>query len=193
MTSTPIVRRLILIGLATAFGIQVSAQPRQTFRSATRLIEVPVIVTDRAGKPVTGLTQGDFTVTEDGVPQEIRFFEVRDLRTAPSQPVASATDRSAVNTFSNALPDSSGTATVILLDRLNASFDSQWFGREHIARYLRGLRPDDRTALYVLDGGIRVLHDFSNDPASLARALEIYQARVSGHYDASNEPAPDLG
>ena len=64
--------------------------------------------------------------------------------------------------------------------------------RSGVDRALKGTRPDDRIALYALDGGIRVLHDFTTDAASLRRALEQYQARVSGAYDASTDPGPNL-
>ena len=40
----------------------------------THLIDTTLSVHDADGRIVTGLTQGDFTVVEDGVPQKIRFF-----------------------------------------------------------------------------------------------------------------------
>jgi Ca-activated chloride channel homolog len=40
-----------------------------------RLVNVFVNVTDAAGAPVPGLTQDDFTLTEDGHPQKIAYFE----------------------------------------------------------------------------------------------------------------------
>lgn len=44
------------------------------------LVELYVAALDGAGRPVTGLTAGDFRVLEDGRPQEVRRFEeVRDL------------------------------------------------------------------------------------------------------------------
>jgi hypothetical protein len=61
----------------------VKAHQQAPFRTATRLVEVHVVVTDRSRKPVEGLTRADFTITEDGVPQSISIFEVRDARTPP--------------------------------------------------------------------------------------------------------------
>jgi Ca-activated chloride channel family protein len=49
-----------------------SAQP--TFRSDVRLINVAAAVRDAGGKLVDGLTQDDFEILEDGVPQKIAFF-----------------------------------------------------------------------------------------------------------------------
>ncbi|HJR57944.1 MAG TPA: VWA domain-containing protein [Vicinamibacterales bacterium] len=194
MSVRPIVRRGVLgVVLAAVACLPLIAQSRQTFRTATRLVEVSVVVTDRLGAPVTGLTKAEFSLEEDGQAQAISFFEVRDDRAAPPSLAPSRGPEPAPNTFSNVLPPGPGTATVILLDRLNAGFDSQWFARKHIEQYLGEMRPGDRVALYVLDGTVRVLHDFSTSASSLRRALEIYQARVSGHYDASMEPPPDMG
>jgi VWFA-related protein len=169
-------------------------QPPPTFRTTTRLVEVPVVVTDRAGRPVPGLTRDDFELTEDGKPQAISVFDVLDTRAVPSRPVAPVDEESdeASPHFTNHVPRSGGSAVVILLDRLNAGLDSQWFAKIGVDRALKATRPDDRIALYALDGGIRVLHDLTTDAASLRRALEQYQARVSGAYDASTDPAPNL-
>ena len=55
-----------------------------------------VNVKDKSGKPVEGLTAKDFTVTEDGAEQSIRFFEyqkvsdVAEAGAARFQPSAAA-------------------------------------------------------------------------------------------------------
>src|ERR1700694_5950114 len=49
---------------------------------STKLVIEGVNVKDKQGKPVKGLTAKDFTVTEDGVPQQISFCEYQELATA---------------------------------------------------------------------------------------------------------------
>src|SRR5688500_11016957 len=46
----------------------------EVVRVDTELVEVPVVVTDRAGKPVLNLKQNNFTVYEDGKTQELADF-----------------------------------------------------------------------------------------------------------------------
>ena len=40
-----------------------------TFQTSTQLVVETVVVKDKAGKPVEGLTAKDFIITEDGAPQ----------------------------------------------------------------------------------------------------------------------------
>ena len=176
-----------------AIAASIAHGQQEPFRTATRLVEVHVVVTDRSKKPVEGLTRDDFAIFEDGVPQTLSIFEVRDTRAPrPAAPAIEVDDGPGLN-VTNQSGSVSGSRTVLLLDRMNAAFDSQWFARRHIDAYLSRMRSGDTLALYVLDSGMRVLHDFSSDAASLRRALDVYQARVTGVYDASMEPPADLG
>jgi hypothetical protein len=53
------------------------------FRSTVRRVPVDVVVTNKDGNPVHGLTIDDFVVQEDGKEQNVLSFEVFD-GTAPS-------------------------------------------------------------------------------------------------------------
>lgn len=57
-----------------------------TFRSATNLVEVDVVVQDRDGRFVPGLTADDLVVFEDGQPQTIQQFYLVNNAAPATQP-----------------------------------------------------------------------------------------------------------
>jgi VWFA-related protein len=63
-------------------------QPPPSFRSRVTVVPIDVRVVDRNGKPITGLTQQDFTVSEDGVPQQIVHFSFKTLTAVAPGPEA---------------------------------------------------------------------------------------------------------
>src|SRR5262245_66616425 len=68
-------RSTIFFCLAVAFATA-GRSPAQQPVTGTRVeaVQLDVIVTDASGKPVTGLTQGDFTVLEDKKEQKLTTF-----------------------------------------------------------------------------------------------------------------------
>ena len=90
----------------TPLAAQSPAKPPQqsgsVIRTTTRLVTLDVVVTDKSGKPVKNLTAADFTILEDGNPQQISNFEppefhssvsARSATGAPSGTPASARGR----------------------------------------------------------------------------------------------------
>jgi VWFA-related protein len=59
-------------------------QPAAVFRSATNLVSVDVVVRDGAGEVVKGLTAADFTIVEDGKPQQIQTFTFQQITDRPA-------------------------------------------------------------------------------------------------------------
>ncbi|HYP15292.1 MAG TPA: VWA domain-containing protein, partial [Bryobacteraceae bacterium] len=82
----------LLVGsfaLCAQIGQNTSPDGPPAFQSTTQLVIETVTAKDKDGNPVTGLTARDFTLTENGVPQEIRFFEFQKLDHAPdNQPIS---------------------------------------------------------------------------------------------------------
>src|SRR5215216_4066364 len=61
---------------AFVLGVSVTLAAQQpTFRSGTQTVPLYITVTDAAGRLVPGLTKEDFTVLDNGIPQDITVFD----------------------------------------------------------------------------------------------------------------------
>src|ERR1051325_1045712 len=68
-------RRSLLIVLSIVLGPTLCVgQDIETLKIDTDLVTVPVIATNTNGLYITDLRQEEFTITEDGVAQQIAFF-----------------------------------------------------------------------------------------------------------------------
>jgi len=138
---------------------------------------VDVIVTDKDGHPVTDLKLEDFTLLEDGKPQEIAVFTFEQPGEAPAAEVATLPP----NVHSNrAQPRAAGPLNIILLDFLNTTASDQAQARDHILKYIESdFQPQQRTALLVLTDRLYVLQDFTTDVEKLRAAAERAEVRDS--------------
>ena len=140
-------------------SLTLGAQDRATFKSAIDLVHFGVAVVDKQGQPVTGLTQQDFQVVENGKPQSLQFFAAGDPDAAPPLHLGMLLDtsgsmfedlsdaRSAAVKFVNAIEHA---ADVTLVD-----FDTEVrvarFGPndyERLVERIRARKPDGETALF---------------------------------------------
>lgn len=182
-------------GTATQQTPPAQAQP---LRVATRLVQVNVIVTDKHGEPVTGLTKDDFSLLDSGKPQSISFFaeETNQLSNAPAMQTAALTTAPPGHTFSNRFDEKAGvptSVTVILIDYLNTHVTDMAFARQQVIKFLHQLQPQDRVALYELKSQLRILHDFTTDADSLLRALDKSTNTETHQMAGSDFDASDTG
>src|SRR6266567_2638873 len=64
-------------------GHNTASKEDATFKVSTQLVVETVVVKDKSGNAVEGLTAKDFTITENGVSQTIKFFEYQKLQDTP--------------------------------------------------------------------------------------------------------------
>jgi Ca-activated chloride channel family protein len=64
---------------STRAVIAASASTAAATAAEDYVVSLPVTVTDSGGRPVRGLSEQDFSVTEDGEPQTIRAFADKDI------------------------------------------------------------------------------------------------------------------
>ena len=147
--------------------------PAPTVRVNTRLVLVDVVVTDKQGKPVSGLKTEDFTVEEKGKKQKIAFFQTPEeaqKQTAPPQ--------LGPGLYSNKpeFRSPGGPLMVLLLDAANTPFRDQAYSRQQMLKYVtQQFKPGMRMGVFTLTNSLQVLQDFTGDPEVLLAALKKYQ------------------
>src|SRR6266478_1039849 len=180
----------LLTVLSTPMMAQQAPPPQSApkFTARTELVTVPVVVL-RQGSPfrqlqirgwldehVTGLTKDDFEIEEDGQPKPIATFEEIS---GSNSPIKRATPPPGV--FTNEIvSDGPVSMTVILLDLIHTPYFYQDAVKKKLLEYLqRDFRGDQPTMLAVLHpNGLRILHDFTNDPQLLAKLVRLLRGNI---------------
>jgi len=117
MRSTVAFAVLLAAGLplAGAPGAQEPTPVPPSFPAQVSAITVDVVVLDKSGAPVRGLTRDDFTVLEDGRPQTIVGFEARDVEGSLPAAESPASPLIGTNEGAAARP---GRTLILLIDDL---------------------------------------------------------------------------
>jgi VWFA-related protein len=170
----------VIIGTgAEVLRAQGTASSQHPLRVTTRLVQIAVLVQDKQGKPVTGLTKDDFVLLDNKKNQEIQLFSVDTNQVMPSAERPLPRD-----TYTNEIGQGGAPSnlTVILMDSFNTAYLDQAWARKQIVKLLLTIQPQDRVALYTLGSHLRVLHEFTSNASSLIEALTKY----------NGERAPDM-
>jgi Ca-activated chloride channel family protein len=151
-----------IVLLATADGPVSSAVARQDaiFRSSTRIVPVITTVTDAQGRLVPALERDEFTILDNGRPQDITFFE------------------SEVQPFS----------VVVMMDfsaSMTANLDLL---KEASEQFIIRMLPEDEGQVGAFSDKIQFSGEFTNDRDDLIFALRDLQfGNPTRLYDAINE------
>jgi VWFA-related protein len=156
-------------------GAQASAEAQKpggdlVLKSTVNRVILDVVVTDSNGRPVRGLTAKDFSVAEDGRPQEVLAFDVHSLDTAsdfaklPPLPA---------NTFVN-IPTTPerGPLYVLLLDLVNSENSDEPYARKQLLNFISEKPKGTRVAIFVLSDGLHLVQGFTDDEKQLYAVLD---------------------
>lgn len=147
-----------MAALTVAAVAGLSAAVVAQFASGVNVVEVYATVTDAAGEPVTGLTQADFIVRENGDAQQVSTFAAGEFPLS----VAIAIDRSF----------SMGGERLALAKSAARAF-------------LGELRPGDQSMLIAVGSQVEIAAPLSTDrPAQYAIVSELDAFGTTGLYDA---------
>ena len=153
-------------------------------QGGTRVVLVNVVAKDKHGKPVADLTRDDFVLRDNGQEEKIALFALEEA----SQTATAVSSSPARLTFTNRPAPGVAAVTVFLFDELNTKLTDQEFAKKEFLRYLRELPADSRAAVFALGDSLSLLHDFSQDMASLLAVIEKHKNRVNPEVDAATAP-----
>ena len=150
-----------ILGMTVALGAQ---QP--TFRSTAQIVPLYITVTDSAGRLVPNLTKEDFTVLDNGVPQEIAVFD------NTVRPITSVV-----------MLDTSGSMT-LNLDLMKAAAE----------QFIIRLLPEDKAMVGAFNNKVEfATTGFTNDRDELAHAIrELDYGNATRLWDAADQSLEQL-
>jgi VWFA-related protein len=136
-----------LLLFSAAAGAQ-SQEPGTTFSGTVEVkeAEVEVLVTDRDGKPVSGLTAQDFKIVEDGQP-----VEITNLSPTAAQPFVLG----------------------VFLDEVSLNGPSRNLALKGLKSFFAStLRPGDRAIIFRYPGSLEIQGEPTGDAAALGAILD---------------------
>jgi Ca-activated chloride channel homolog len=132
-----------------AASIAVAQSPETRFQSGVDLVALNVVVTDPQGRFVSGLSSPEFSVFEDGQPQDISLFDV-----APA-PIDLA----------------------LLLDTSSSMADKIGTVQQAAIGFTSVVRQGDRISIVDVKDTVKVIHPLNEDFASARKAIGSTYAR----------------
>lgn len=123
-----------------------------------RLVSLNVKVSDAAGKTLPALRKEDFVVYEDGVPQDLFYFE----------------------------PVSAPLNIVLLLDLSGSTAHKMKIIKKAAEKFVDSLKPDDNIAVAAFTRRFFIISNFTTDHEQLKDRIDDIKNRHSGtaYYDA---------
>jgi VWFA-related protein len=181
--------RIISAALACA-GLLAQEQPAPTFRTNTNLVIINVAIKDKSGKAVEGLKKDQFTLLEDGKPQQISVFELEHLNgeTLPPLEVPAPTLKTRGPAENKATPpvEASPVNSTLKSDQLKDRrlialfFDlssmqpaEQIRARDAAMKFIdTQMTASDTVSIMTLTNELRVVQEFTNDRETIVSAIQ---------------------
>jgi VWFA-related protein len=169
------VRSLILFLFSSALVGSASAQQNVTPTQAasSHSIVLDVVVTDKSGKPVSGLQEQDFSVLDDKSPRKIVSFRASEQAAETSE---------------------SSVQAIVVIDAVNSSSQSVIFEAQQLQKFLRqgdGRLPLPMSLVILTDTSTQIQPQPTRDGNALADGLGTNQPglraiqRSAGFYGAT--------
>jgi len=148
-----------------------SSDADDVIKVTSNLVSLDVIVKDKKGKAVTDLKPEDFTISENGVPQKIEFFDSTLTSVNESgEPTSTTVSTHPVPRNPTGLPRN---IIALVLDGQSTGAVNLKHVREGVVKYIRQhISENDSVGLFSISSGLQLLQPFTQDKARLIAAVE---------------------
>jgi VWFA-related protein len=145
----------------------------------TKLVQLDVVVRDSRGRPVSGLTQSDFEILDEGKPRPIAGFsmETRLRATGVADAATSATSREIRTLPSTMQPAGPPRFVLLFFDDLHANTGELRRVQNAAAYFVKhNLGANSQAAVFAASEGLTL--DFTADADKLSAAIEKLRSHV---------------
>lgn len=150
-----------------------------TYRIDARLVDVSLVAFDKKGRPLTNLNAADLEIYDNGTKVDVRAFsqagETPHAETSPAEQVPGTPGEEGFSNRNNPLAKASARDhqnTIVLLIDNALAIEDVFNVREQMTRFIRGLKEDEKVAVYVMQaGGFKILQNSTTDHNLVASLL----------------------
>lgn len=140
------------------------------------VVNVDVHVTDKDGRPVSGLQRDDFEVYEDGKRVKLTNFEAITVETeTAAAPAAKAAPAPELPSGRTEVAPEDRLHLVVYVDNFNLDPSHRTRVLQQVRTFLQDLRPEDRMMLVTNDLGLQIRLPFTAERAALEAALDTIE------------------
>jgi VWFA-related protein len=189
---------IVALALQAVPGAQTTSAPTaqqpqfETYAAGATAVLVDVVVRDKRGQPLRGLTAPDFEIFEDGVRQRIGSFSVvergggigitvgRRVRASPAAPAGSE------GSPETPVVPAERPTVAIVFDALTP--DALTLAQRAALRYLpMNGEPEARVGVFTADPGLRVLQPYTESITLVRRAVQSLTAAATTQQQVEGE------
>jgi VWFA-related protein len=195
----------ILLIVALLVPTLPAQKPDYTLRTSAELVLVNVTVRDKSGKFVRDLKPEDFTLFEDGKPQQVTSFDAENTDALPLSPVAQATTLSSPPMIPAGTQNPAQSSNRVYRDHrlIVMFFDLADMQPDEIERALtaaqdyvdKQMLPADLVSIVSLGSSLHINQDFTAEHDRLKRVLKSFDPGAGQGYEAgatgTTEDTPD--
>ncbi|HEU4837716.1 MAG TPA: VWA domain-containing protein [Pyrinomonadaceae bacterium] len=162
--------------------------PDDVVRVYTELVQTDVMVFDRQGKFVNGLTAKDFELRVDGKPRPIQSFEQITAGSDEESQLAAARGATTIN-LKRPVPLDRGRIVFFYIDDFHMDLAGLVAAKKVINHFLdKEMGQNDQAAITSATGQIGFLQQLTNDRVILRKALERVNPRSYSVRDNDRPP-----